>query len=84
MQNQLNIIPIAVDDFAWPEMLPEDMRNLQKYDVVKWSHHMQDMCIDAIVTAMHGDSSAVQEGICSDGLSSDMSTEVVDPSLVVE
>jgi len=83
MQNQLNIIPIVVDDFTWPEMLPEDIRNLQTYDVVQWSHDNQDMCIDAIVTAMHGDSSAVQEGT-SDGLSSDMSTENVDPPIVVE
>ncbi|CAI6366813.1 unnamed protein product [Macrosiphum euphorbiae] len=83
MQNQLNIIPIVVDDFTWPEMLPEDLRNLQTYDVVEWSHDTQDMCIDAIVTAMHGASSAIQEGT-SDGLSSDLSTEVVDPSLVVE
>lgn len=83
MQNQLNIIPIVVDDFTWPEMLPEDIRILQTYDVVQWSHEIQDTCIHEIVTAMHGDSSTVQDGT-SDGLSSDLSTEVMDPSLVDE
>jgi len=84
MQNQLNIIPVVVNDFTWPEMLPEDMRNLQTYRVVEWSHDIQDTCIDAIVTAMRGDSSAVQDGACSGGLSSDQSTVVIDPSLVAE
>jgi len=83
MRNQLNIVPVVADDFTWPEMLPEDMRDLQTYDAVRWSHDTQDTCIDAIVTAMHGDSSAVREGT-GDGLSSDLSTEAVDPSLVVE
>ncbi|XP_022182959.1 sterile alpha and TIR motif-containing protein 1-like isoform X2 [Myzus persicae] len=67
MQNQLNIIPIAVDDFTWPEMLPYDMRDLQTYDVVHWSNDHDDSCIDAIVTTIHGDSNAVK-GETSDGL----------------
>lgn len=76
MQNQLNIIPVAADDFTWPEMLPEDMRNLQKYDVVQWSYDYQDTCMDAIVTAIHSDSNVVlQDGTSSDR-SSDLSTAV--------
>ncbi|XP_025192617.1 sterile alpha and TIR motif-containing protein 1-like [Melanaphis sacchari] len=52
MQNQLNIIPIIVDNFTWPEMLPEDMRKLQTYNMVRWSHEFQDTCMDAIEMAI--------------------------------
>jgi len=66
MQNQLNIVPIVVDDFTWPEMLPEDMGNLQTYDAVQWSNDHDDPCIDDIVKAMHGDLNAVQDGTRDD------------------
>lgn len=82
MQNQLNIIPIVVEDFTWPELLPDDIHKLQTYDVIQWSHTNQDKFIDAIVTAMHGDSNAVQEAT-NDGLSSDLPTVVGDPPLGV-
>lgn len=56
MQNQLNIIPIIVDNFSWPDILPEDIRNLRTYNVVQWSHESQDKCVDAIEKAIRNHS----------------------------
>ncbi|MCL4143089.1 UNVERIFIED_CONTAM: hypothetical protein GTU68_010389, partial [Idotea baltica] len=50
------IIPI-IDNFTWPdpEMLPEDMRPICKFNGVRWIHDYQEACVDKLERFMRGE-----------------------------
>ncbi|XP_059829682.1 NAD(+) hydrolase SARM1 isoform X2 [Hypanus sabinus] len=45
-----NIVPI-IDQFCWPDpnLLPEDMRGILKYNGVQWVHEYQDASVEKIL-----------------------------------
>nr|VZI50505.1 unnamed protein product [Spirometra erinaceieuropaei] len=49
LENRCNIIPLT-DRFDWPaaEDMPEDIRNVIKYNSVNWIHDYQEACIDKL------------------------------------
>lgn len=67
---QCNIIPIT-DSFTWPEpeTLPEDMRNVCKFNGVRWIHDYQDACVEKVERFMRGELSGVRGDGASSGLS---------------
>lgn len=67
--DQCNIIPIT-DNFAWPEpeTLPEDMRNVCKFNGVRWIHDYQDACVEKVERFMRGELNGIRDG-ASSGLS---------------
>jgi hypothetical protein len=69
IQDQCNIIPI-MDNFEWPEAetLPEDMRNIWKFNGVRWIHDYQDACVDKVERFMQGETNGIRDG-ASSGLS---------------
>ncbi|XP_050531606.1 NAD(+) hydrolase sarm1 isoform X2 [Daktulosphaira vitifoliae] len=56
LSDQCNIIPI-IDNFSWPEpeTLPEDMRNVCKFNGVRWIHDYQDACVEKLERFMRGE-----------------------------
>ncbi|XP_018604241.2 NAD(+) hydrolase SARM1 isoform X2 [Scleropages formosus] len=50
MNGKKNIVPV-IDNFEWPDpnLLPEDMRSILKFNGVKWSHEYQDATIEKIL-----------------------------------
>lgn len=74
IQDQCNIIPI-MDNFAWPEpeTLPEDMRNVWKFNAVRWIHDYQDACVEKVERFMRGELNGIRDG-ASSGLSLNRST----------
>lgn len=56
LSDQCNIIPI-MDNFSWPEpeTLPEDMRNVCKFNGVRWIHDYQDACVEKLERFMRGE-----------------------------
>ncbi|KAM4701865.1 NAD(+) hydrolase SARM1 [Discoglossus pictus] len=53
-----NIVPVT-DNFQWPDpmSLPEDMRQVLKFNGIKWSHEYQDATIEKIIRFLQGRSS---------------------------
>lgn len=69
LQEQCNIIPI-MDNFSWPEpeTMPEDMRNVSKFNGVRWIHDYQDACVEKVERFMRGEMNGIRDG-ASSGLS---------------
>ncbi|XP_069766882.1 NAD(+) hydrolase SARM1 isoform X1 [Narcine bancroftii] len=50
MSSKKNIVPI-IDQFSWPDpnLLPEDMRSILKFNGVQWAHEYQDASVEKIL-----------------------------------
>lgn len=59
-----------MDNFEWPETetLPEDMRNIWKFNGVRWIHDYQDACVEKVERFMQGETNGIRDG-ASSGLS---------------
>lgn len=45
-----NIIPVSYDfEFPKAEQLPEDIRDLLRFNAVQWNHDYQDACVDKML-----------------------------------
>lgn len=49
LKSRCNIVPI-LDSFEWPkpEMLPEDIRPICKFNGIRWIHDYQEACVDKL------------------------------------
>lgn len=49
LTSNCNIIPIT-DNFTWPQpdVLPEDMQSVSRFNSIRWIHDYQDACVDKL------------------------------------
>lgn len=54
-----------MDNFTWPEpeTLPEDMRNVCKFNGVRWIHDYQEACVDKLRRFMRGERDGASSGL---------------------
>ncbi|OQV25374.1 Sterile alpha and TIR motif-containing protein 1 [Hypsibius exemplaris] len=52
-----NIVPVTDPTFCWPspEVLPEDMRSIGRFNGIRWIHDYQDACVDKLERFLRGD-----------------------------
>lgn len=51
LEGGCKIIPVMDQDFTWPDeqRLPQDIRDISKYQGIEWVHQWQDACITRLV-----------------------------------
>ena len=52
MENTIHSVPVVEPSFHWPkeEELPEDIRQIVKWNAVSWSHEYQEACIEKLIS----------------------------------
>jgi hypothetical protein len=55
MKLKKNLVPVAASDFVWPEpeALPEDIRELGRFNAVPFVHSFGEYCIEKLIKALH-------------------------------
>ena len=55
LDSEVHVVPVIDPQFEWPkeDTLPEDIRQLIKFNGVTWSHEYQDASVEKLITFLH-------------------------------